>query len=105
MDLLQALAHAELPVEFVQPAMQEELRILQDAGYIICDLPCAGEAGPTRIHLVTSLGRKALRHFGNPGGHFKFPHLWPVKFLQAGRLNYEMLEVSRAMRAAASLSR
>ena len=41
----------------------------------------------------------------SPGGHFKFPHLWPVKFLQAGRLNYETLEVSRAMRAAASLRR
>lgn len=65
MDLLQALAHAQLPVEFVEPAMEEELRILQDAGYIICDLPRAGKAGPTRIHRVTALGRKALRHFGN----------------------------------------
>jgi competence protein ComEC len=24
-----------------------------------------------------------------PDGHFKFPHLWPVKFPQAGRLNYQ----------------
>ena len=24
----------------------------------------------------------------DPDGHFKFPHFWPVKFLQAGRLNY-----------------
>jgi hypothetical protein len=40
-----------------------------------------------------------------PDGHFKFPHLWPVKFLQAGRRNYQSLVVSRAMRAAASFSR
>jgi hypothetical protein len=40
-----------------------------------------------------------------PDGHFKFPHLWPVKFPQAGRANYESLDVSRAMRAAASFSR
>jgi hypothetical protein len=40
-----------------------------------------------------------------PGGHFKIPHLWPVKLLQAGRWDYESLEVSRAMREAASLSR
>ena len=38
-----------------------------------------------------------------PDGHFKFPHLWPVKFLQAGQANYQSFEVSRAMRAAASL--
>lgn len=25
-----------------------------------------------------------------PDGHFKFPHLWPVKFPQAGRLNYQL---------------
>ena len=36
-----------------------------------------------------------------PVGHFKFPHLWPVKFLQAGRANYQSFDVSRAMRAAA----
>ena len=27
--------------------------------------------------------------FLDPDGHFKFPHLWPVKFPQAGRLNYQ----------------
>jgi hypothetical protein len=26
----------------------------------------------------------------HPDGHFKFPHLWPVKFPQAGRLNYQL---------------
>ena len=26
-----------------------------------------------------------------PDGHFKFPHLWPVKFLQAGRVNYRFI--------------
>ena len=40
-----------------------------------------------------------------PDGHFKFPHLWPVKFLQAGRANYQSFDGARAMRAVASLSR
>jgi len=65
MDLLQALAHAELPVEFVDDVMQEELRILHDAGYIICEFPPTGAHQPTRIHRVTALGRRALRHFGS----------------------------------------
>ena len=65
MDLLQALAHAERPVEFVDVAMQEELRILHEAGYIICEFPPAGATEPTCIHMVTALGRKALRHFGS----------------------------------------
>ena len=25
----------------------------------------------------------------HPDGHFKFLHLWPVKFLQAGQVNYQ----------------
>jgi len=29
-----------------------------------------------------------------PDGHFKFPHLWPVKFPQAGRLNYQLFSLS-----------
>jgi hypothetical protein len=33
---------------------------------------------------VGKLGQKC-----HPDGHFKFPHLWPVKFPQAGRLNYQ----------------
>jgi len=40
-----------------------------------------------------------------PDGHFKFPHLWPVKLPQAGRVNYQSFDVSRAMRAAASFNR
>jgi predicted acylesterase/phospholipase RssA len=39
--------------------------------------------------------RQALSDFWldvgkRPDGHFKFPHLWPVKFPQAGRLNYRL---------------
>lgn len=30
----------------------------------------------------------------DPDGHFKFPHLWPVKFPQAGRLNYQLIGLS-----------
>ena len=53
MDLLQALAHTEMP-----------------AGYIICNFPVAGTSGPVSIHMVTALGRKALRHFGNGAAAF-----------------------------------
>ena len=42
--------------------------------------------------------------FSSPDGHFKFPHLWPVKLLHAGRGDYEASAVT-AMRAAASLRR
>ena len=42
--------------------------------------------------------------FYDPDGHFKFPHLWPVKLLHAGRADYEASAVT-AMRAAASLRR
>jgi hypothetical protein len=31
-----------------------------------------------------------------PDGHFKFPHLWPVKFPQAGRLNYQSFGLTAA---------
>ncbi len=39
----------------------------------------------------------------SPDGHPKLLHLWPVKLLQAGRVNYDGSDVM-AMRAAASLS-
>ena len=29
-----------------------------------------------------------------PDGHLKFLHLWPVKFLQAGRLNYQLFDLT-----------
>jgi hypothetical protein len=70
MDLLQALAHTELPVEFINPLAQQELQILHDAGYIICEFPRAGTNEPTCIHMVTALGRKALRHFGRGAAAF-----------------------------------
>ncbi len=41
---------------------------------------------------------------GYPDGQVKLLHLWPVKLLQAGRLDYEASAVT-AMRAAASLRR
>jgi hypothetical protein len=55
---------------------------------------------PTSVELVINLKTAKA-----PGGHFKLLHLWPVKLLQAGRFHYELLDVSCAMRAAASLSR
>jgi len=63
MELLQALAGDELPMElFLAPEMQDRLRILRDAGHIICSFPPAWKAQqePVRVHMVTPLGRKAL---------------------------------------------
>jgi hypothetical protein len=70
MDLLQALAHADMPVEFVNPAAQAELRILHNAGHIVCSFPRTGTSGPTCVQMVTALGRKALRHFGRGAAAF-----------------------------------
>ena len=39
-----------------------------------------------------------------PDGHFKFPHLWPVKFPHGGHPDYDESPLM-VMRAAASLSR
>ncbi|MDN8618766.1 hypothetical protein [Variovorax ginsengisoli] len=67
MELLQALADDELPVElFLTREVQDKLRILHDAGHIICSFPSAEMAHlePVRVHMVTPLGRKALRYFG-----------------------------------------
>ncbi|MEN9376626.1 MAG: hypothetical protein RL710_1783 [Pseudomonadota bacterium] len=36
------------------------------------------------------LENRVRAHIFLPDGHFKFPHLWPVKFPQAGRLNYQL---------------
>jgi len=39
-----------------------------------------------------------------PVGQVKFLHLWPGKILQAGQVDYQSSVLSRARRAAASLS-
>ena len=64
MELLQALADAELPIEILNPAVQQELRILHAAGHIICSFPPTGTVQPAQVYMVTALGHKALRHFG-----------------------------------------
>ena len=64
MELLQALADAEMPLEIVNPAVHEELKILHAAGHIICSFPPTGTVQPAQVHMVTALGHKALRHFG-----------------------------------------
>ena len=51
------------------------------------------------VSIVNAIG------YVTPDGHFKFPHLWPVKFPRAGRLDYGLAGLVFAMRAAASLSR
>ena len=66
MELLQALADAEMPLEIVNPRVQQELKVLHHAGYIICSFPAAatGQPQPACVHMVTVLGRRALRCFG-----------------------------------------
>jgi len=64
MELLQALADAEMPLDVVDPVVQDKLRILHDAGHIVCSFPATGTIQPVCVHMVTALGRKALRHFG-----------------------------------------
>ena len=41
----------------------------------------------------------------HPDGHFKIPHLWPVKLPQAGQPNYGSTAALSAMREAAYLRR
>jgi hypothetical protein len=41
-----------------------------------------GNGAKTRLQVKKSAKR--------PDGHFKFLHLWPVKFPQAGRPNYQL---------------
>lgn len=71
------------------------------------DLPGCVATGATVEEVEAEIREAIAFHVEGlrPDGHFKFPHLWPVKFLQAGLSNYESLVVSRAMRAAASFSR
>jgi hypothetical protein len=51
------------------------------------------------VKLYIKLGKRL-----SPDGHFKLPHLWPVKLPQAGRTDYDVCGVT-AIRAAASFSR
>ena len=66
MELLQALADAEMPLEIVNPAVQQKLKVLHQAGFIICSFPAAGTVQPQAacVHMVTVLGDRALRCFG-----------------------------------------
>src|SRR5437868_12586885 len=64
MELLQALADAEMPLEIVNPAFHDRLKVLHAAGHIICSFPPTGTTQPAQVHMVTALGHKALRHFG-----------------------------------------
>jgi hypothetical protein len=69
LELLQALADDDLPMELhLTPDVQDKLRILHDAGHIICSFPPAEMAHlePIRVYMVTPLGHKALRFFRPP---------------------------------------
>ena len=57
----------------------------------------------SRGHTMSKLNTDAIQLL-TPDGHFKFPHLWPVKLPQAGRCDYGLLGVLLAMREVASLS-
>jgi hypothetical protein len=42
----------------VNPAAQAELRILHNAGHIVCSFPRTGTSGPTCVQMVTALGAR-----------------------------------------------
>lgn len=67
MELLQELANAGMPVEIMDQEVQGKLRVLHDAGHILCSFPPTGSGNaPACVHMVTSRGLTAFRHFG-PG--------------------------------------
>jgi len=58
-----------------------------------------------RMVKLSLYAEEKLKSGERPDGHFKFPHLWPVKLPQAGRADYASGLGFDAIRAAASLSR
>ena len=70
MELLQALADDDLPMElFLTPEMQDKLRILHDAGHIICSFPAAERAHqePVRVHMSLGEQSSAVDHLLRTG--------------------------------------
>ena len=75
----------------------------------VAEVAVIGKPDPVRTEIVKAVivlkqgvaGTEALkaeiqnmvrqRLSTHPDGHFKFPHLWPPKLLQAGRPNYRCL--------------
>ena len=74
-------------------------RLLESRGFttLLNWKPPRDEDDPGEVDVIATLG--------HPDGHFKFLHLWPVKFPRAGRPNYGSTATLSAMRDAASLRR
>jgi len=66
----------------------EESRVMPVAGGGFEQAYNAQAAVDATTMLVVGTG---VTQAPNPDGHFKFPHLWPPKLLQAGRPNYRCL--------------
>lgn len=69
MELLEELAEMNLPVELVEPAEVDKLRVLLAAGHVDAVIPPVAQdqsRKPAIVLEITPLGRKALRLFGSP---------------------------------------
>jgi len=60
----------------------------------VSDIASCARAAAVNWALAQTLSDDELQARLHPDGHFKFPHLWPVKFPQAGRLNYQLFSLS-----------
>jgi hypothetical protein len=65
--------------------MQERAYEKRGEQYLLIKSPPA--SGKSRALMFVALDK-----LQNPDGHFKIPHLWPPKLLQAGRANYRCFE-------------
>jgi len=77
MNLLDQIA--DRPMSYVTNATRggtKHLRVLQRAGYVLCQLPSDQmHRHEAVVHQVTALGRRVLRHFG-PSATFGQLGLW-----------------------------
>ena len=67
MNFLEQIATSEMPYITDDPDEIERLRVLHQAGHVLCQLPQRSGRGPhcAIVHEVTALGQKMLRHFGS----------------------------------------
>jgi hypothetical protein len=92
-----------LPLSTGDPLMGEAQEFFR--GHRPCEKKTLRQLASGGVRQVSLLdGFDAFGDRADPDGQVKLLHLWPVKLLQAGRLDYEASAVT-AMRAAASLRR
>jgi hypothetical protein len=104
---ISGLAVAALPDELrPKPFVRTERMGPEDRMDLLARLEQLALDYSAALNAVTSADfRNLSKPPDHPDRHFKFPHLWPVKLSQAGRLDYESRDGFLAMCDAASLSR